>query len=282
VAKLASADIDLAAVKTQIKAAVAADQATVGGDTQLAQQFLRVFNQRLDEVEDYDQLPFELLKQIPGLEEVTQRTPVFMQRSLGLNCQDNCNVPVSLAGIWGYGCWCNFGADLMEGNGAPVNGHDTICQRMQQCLRCAKIDGASEGNSCDPKTKSYTAEFTMNPNMSLDAACESQNGDDFCAIRVCTCEMKLVADLVDYIFTGQGYDPNFRHPEIGGDFDQGKECPTHSKPGSPSNTVCCGGYPSRVPYSTNGSKDCCNNREVYSVVHQQCCDDGVFALGATC
>merc|ERR1711981_1478769 len=66
-----------------------------------------------------------------------------------------CQAPLGLQGIWGYGCWCNFGAALMTGRATPVNKFDEICRDMQLCLRCAVRDSVIDGYGCDPKTKSY-------------------------------------------------------------------------------------------------------------------------------
>ena len=48
--------------------------------------------------------------------------------------------PIDLSGIWGYGCWCSFGSEILRGGGQPVNRFDEICRDMTLCLRCAKID----------------------------------------------------------------------------------------------------------------------------------------------
>merc|ERR1712048_1317623 len=38
-----------------------------------------------------------------------------------LNCGGGeCTVPITLQGLWGYGCHCNFGGELMTGHGTPV------------------------------------------------------------------------------------------------------------------------------------------------------------------
>jgi len=62
--------------------------------------------------------------------------------------------------IWGYGCWCNFGENLMQGSGKPQDAYDHICQSMQMCMRCAVMDSAeNEENDgyCDPLVDSYNA-----------------------------------------------------------------------------------------------------------------------------
>merc|ERR1711881_720015 len=66
----------------------------------------------------------------------------FSERTMFTHCADNnCTVSTRLTHIWNYGCWCNFGTNLMTGRGPPKNGFDQICKNFQQCLRCAKLDG---------------------------------------------------------------------------------------------------------------------------------------------
>lgn len=97
------------------------------------------------------------------------------------NCaaDPNCNVPMNLLGIWGYGCWCNFGNYLTNGKGQPVNALDAICERMQKCLRCAEFDEVAESSDdteCDVKNIEYNASFNqyINPK-GLDTACAGRN-----------------------------------------------------------------------------------------------------------
>ena len=50
---------------------------------------------------------------------------------IDFNCEDKeCDVGLDLRGLWGYGCWCNFGGSLTNGKGTPVSKHDEACKRM--------------------------------------------------------------------------------------------------------------------------------------------------------
>ena len=52
------------------------------------------------------------------------------------DCSDGeCLIPLHFRGIWGYGCWCNFGYDLLKGSSKPVDEFDGICKNLQMCLR---------------------------------------------------------------------------------------------------------------------------------------------------
>lgn len=203
-------------------------------------------------------------------------------KSAKVNCLSGkeCNVPIFLTGIYHYGCWCNFGKDLMEGRGPVQNAHDEICQRMQFCLRCAKMDGQDEGESCDPPAQTYQATFNINNSKNkLATACHKKNSNNNCGARVCTCELGMIGDLVALIWTGYTYDPAPAHPKIGGTFDYEAECPPTER--QITDLDCCGKYPARYPYNTNSSKACCNGN-IYSELSQQCCDKNVVDLGEAC
>ena len=73
-----------------------------------------------------------------------------------VNCPSGgCAIPIQLSHIWGYGCWCNFGDELLEGSYHPVNAYDEVCRNLQQCLKCAIKDAQTGDYECDPKTKGY-------------------------------------------------------------------------------------------------------------------------------
>ena len=85
---------------------------------------------------------------IAGLEELVNSGNRVNQ----LHCENgNCTVTMGLDKIWDYGCWCNFGKNLLMGRYQAQNLFDGICKDFQRCLRCAKKDN----QGCDPVTKTY-------------------------------------------------------------------------------------------------------------------------------
>ena len=58
-----------------------------------------------------------------------------------------CDIPISLSQIWGYGCWCNFGADVGVGSGTPTDKFDEKCRDFQKCMRCVQNDAEDGGYS---------------------------------------------------------------------------------------------------------------------------------------
>jgi len=202
-------------------------------------------------------------------------------RNLGLGCKgENCVVPTGLDGIWNYGCWCNFGHRLMDGKGVAVNKHDELCQRMQLCLRCAKIDGDQGGYDCNPKSQDFVAAFAFHDE-DLVAACSRTNPGEPCARDTCTCQMNLVEGLVELIWDGYIYDPAPLHESEGGTFDFKEECRT--KPGIIQDLDCCGQYPTRAPFHIGGVRKCCDATEkLYNFYEYNCCSDGVYEIGEPC
>lgn len=194
-------------------------------------------------------------------------------------CEDgNCQVPFVLEEIWGYGCWCNFGANLMMGHGAPVNSYDAICKDAQLCLRCAKNDGKDGGYDCDPITK----KFNNVNGPGFVSECTNANADDDCAGHVCSCETQLIADLLETVFQPHAereeFDPSVKHSE---GFDYEAECPKATGPQY--EAECCGLYPRRFPFgSGNPNKACCAGINIYNPVYQECCNDGTAADTGAC
>lgn len=171
------------------------------------------------------------------------------------NCHDKeCDVAMDLSGIWGYGCWCHFGAHLMNGRGVPVNPHDAACKRMQLCLRCAEMDGYNDGYECNPREVSYNSTLGQaGPGQSdninsWNSACSALNPNDLCSAHVCTCEIQLVNDILQLVWQTYTHDPMPRHPSnpYGGTFDYNKNCLTD--PGT-KEIDCCGKYPFRYTYN---------------------------------
>lgn len=212
----------------------------------------------------------------------------FKSTNLDYNCDDEqCDVPLNLRGIWGYGCYCNFGNRLTQGKGSPVNKEDAICKRMQLCLRCAEMDARDGNYFCNARTTTYNSELGQslpgqNSNQySFNSGCMVQNPTDLCAAHVCTCEMQLINEFLELYWEGNTHDTAPRHPSnpYGGDFDYDANC--FSNPGQ-TEIQCCGRYPFRYTFNAL-DKSCCEvTQEIYSDFQGQCCDSGVRPLADVC
>lgn len=197
-------------------------------------------------------------------------------RVMSTHCQDgNCQVPFSLQAIWQYGCWCNFGASLMEGRGQPANTFDSICRDFQLCLRCARFDGKNEGYECDPVTQ----EYNMQGGPDFNSRCSGAD-NNLCATHVCTCEQTLLAELLEIVFEFPRvteYEPEFLHAN---GYDPSGDCPAIDRPDS--DMDCCGLYPKRFPYGpSNPMKDCCEDQTIFNPFTHDCCNNGVGGVAET-
>merc|ERR1711981_42233 len=189
--------------------------------------------------------------------------------------ETGCQSPVNLEGIWGYGCWCNFGTELLTGSYQPVNKFDAICKDLQLCLRCAKMDGDNDGYECNPKTKVYNTTFSWWPSKeSLEGECSKINDGDACGTHCCSCEVDMINELISTIWAMHVYEPEFKHPQ----FDREANCPTN-----PQGTLldCCGYYPDRFPYSPVSRQCCENSQTLYNPLQKECCTggEGVYQIG---
>lgn len=207
---------------------------------------------------------------------------------IDFNCEDKeCDVGLDLRGLWGYGCWCNFGGSLTNGKGTPVSKHDEACKRMQLCLRCAEIDAGDGGYECDVKNVQYNSTLgqslsgqNLNGNINgFNSGCEVQNPSDPCGAHVCTCEMQLVNEILGMVWDEEAYDPIWRRPSnpLGGDFDFEANC--LSEPGV-REIDCCGKYPYRYTYNTKARSCCDPVEELFNPVKDECCADGVYSIGS--
>jgi len=167
--------------------------------------------------------------------------------------------------IDGYGCWCNFEENLMEGSANPVNVYDSLCRKFQLCLRCAKIDGKNEGYGCNPKTESWLGKGDQ----SFSTDCSSHNGG-LCGESVCSCAVNFIQRVFELLWVVPSvYEPAYKH-ENG--FDKVASCPPSEHPRN--DVQCCGYWPDRFPYGGFSDKECCDQRQLYNPVSQICCNDG--------
>lgn len=180
-----------------------------------------------------------------------------------------CTIPLTLSGIWGYGCWCNFGYNIMEGKGDPVDEYDNICRKLQTCMKCTARDAESNGDSCDPKTQDYDINFRWTSGIEgMMADCSVQN-DDPCAQHTCSCELNLLAELLELFWSETTLNKNY-DPENGWDPSIEGNCMSN-KVEHVQTVGCCGHYPNRHQYGAG--MDCCENA-IFNPFTHHCCEDG--------
>ena len=55
----------------------------------------------------------------------------------------------------GYGCWCYFGSDYVNGRGHTQDALDEECKKLVNGYRCARMDAKARGEICDASTEAY-------------------------------------------------------------------------------------------------------------------------------
>merc|ERR1711881_153816 len=231
------------------------------------------------------------------------------------NCpQGKCDVPIKLADIWGYGCWCNFPV-LGRGSGPILDEFDHVCNFLSRCNRCAGRDGeqANPPYECNAATEDFTVRIRWDmKNMGLVGDCAIANDND-CDKHLCSCQMTFITRLLDALWAGATVaERNFHgHDDWNGNRCKGGEMPTvapiptvdpnllttapnlvdtvHTPftvdQGHDSQYTCCGFYPDRFSYNTD-SWGCCqtdDQRNPFRLDTQVCCNDGhVVDVGEPC
>lgn len=222
--------------------------------------------------EETGYLPTHLRDQ---LEEVVLQNEID-GHSRELNCGD-CAVPVPLWGIWDYGCWCNFGDNLMTGFGDPVNSYDAACKKFQLCFRCTVED-----DNCDPSTLVYSVSFSWLASAeALMADCTSLNGGDPCKTHACCCEMNLINNILTLLWSEDHYDPQYKHSS---GWEKPDTCLKNNDGGGTGegrDFQCCGVYPDRIMYNADHMQ-CCGGLSVYNPMTHECCGYGEVHGAGNC
>ena len=231
------------------------------------------------------------------------------------NCPPGkCDVPVTLAEIWGYGCWCNFPA-LGRGSGPILDEFDHACNFLSRCNRCTAMDGeqAEPSYVCDAASEAFNVNVRWDmANMGLTGDCQIANDND-CDKHLCSCQMTFISRLLEFLWAGATVNPlNYHGNEDwngnrckGGEMPEVTTVPTvdpellttaasevdtvHTPftidQGHDEQFVCCGFYPDRFSYNTD-TWGCCQSEELrnaYRHATQQCCASGeVVDMGEVC
>lgn len=192
---------------------------------------------------------------------------------------EDCGDFLSLLPVWGYGCWCSFGSQQTKGRGTPVNYFDEVCRDVTHCYRCAIMDGADEGEDCDP----WNIEYTANIHHSSDTTgildgCKNNLNSENCQWRTCSCEVYMFSRFWSFVFLNTEFDDQFQHDN---GFDWHDNCVIDTT--GERELDCCGYYPIRKEYHVRQGKDCCQERTIFNPNQFICCADGTTArLGDLC
>jgi len=185
-----------------------------------------------------------------------------------------------------YGCWCiaDKAHDFHNGQaGVPVDPIDSSCKRQYQCYECAKMDHPNR--NCDSSITQYHYNLLLDdtdPNnhwkKSIQCTDPADRNEKFsCRRAMCECDKRLAEDLRTH-FDEWSVDNH----KIQGNFNADVQCVKNPSGGNNEGPIeCCGDYPNRFPFSTQGgNRQCCSSAgKTYNPTVNECCGDSVEGVG---
>jgi len=169
----------------------------------------------------------------------------------------------------GYGCYCfqSYDNEFWKGQGLPKDDIDKSCRSLSMCYHCIQSE-----ETCSPDVK---YEFIgLEDSATGDRAIMCLNPTGSCERNVCECDKRMSEELRRESETFNVlYDSQFAL------FDATTQC--EKQIGTPAWDACCGTYPTRFPYSTEGSRACCGE-STYDTNFHDCCNEKIIARGMTC
>jgi len=201
------------------------------------------------------------------------------------------NAPNFAAGLYNYGCWCNFldsngyGTGYVgTGSGEPVDDYDAECKRLHDNYACMRV----EESTCDPFNVVYNRPggqwtTTWKDSLETDAtltpadivtACNEVNRP-LCERSACIIESTFLQAFYQKISSLNNFSFDYVHSY--GTFDPSTCVSSNSFSswsGSRGSKQCCGEYETYKQIYFTGSKGCCSNSNVYNHVTKKCCASG--------
>merc|ERR1712150_331806 len=173
-----------------------------------------------------------------------------------------------------YGCWCYFEHDYIKGRGKPKNDVDRFCKLLHDGYECSISDGCPS-SPWDVDYNTGTPAGLEN----LREECLIKNAGNECAQNVCITEGWFVLSLFQQFLSFNQHDSSLLHSN---GFNVESQC--KGGKGGNVNVVadesrqCCGEYPTRHPFRSNGgARSCCGSR-TYEVGVFTCCPGNVVSI----
>lgn len=179
-----------------------------------------------------------------------------------------------------YACWCHFGAGLSTGSGKAQDDLDKTCKELHGAYQCIQHD---QGDTCIPweveyvsflgTSFHYAAAVTFFDDIGeIQDQCSLFNPIDDCKKYACMAEGYFVLKFVQAVQNLSYTSSNF----VTNGFDKTKECkqgPGGGSGGSTGPVACCGTYPIKYPYYTNGGAKGCCGYQTYNTAIYTCCNE---------
>ena len=186
--------------------------------------------------------------------------------------------------FFNYGCSCFKNLDLSDRDiynlkiesGLPVDNIDASCNRANRCRSCSFKDFNNECHAY--RNYLYTTSYENNvPGMRcLD---DPTNGPvSQCRRAQCECDLEFFKNIAAFY-----NEYNLSNSPVYGNFDS-YQCQSSCKDstdGCISADRCCGKYPERDPYHSDGNKQCCKFTPFFKDTHK-CCGENVVLGSQQC
>lgn len=198
-----------------------------------------------------------------------------------------------------YGCWCNF-ENFRTGHGPPVDPYDSSCKRLHDNYLCTIEESLAAGETnCNPESDKYedsmlsgyiaAAAALKIAGQPVEAAAAMQQVYDYCdaqntfaGIRnvchsgACKSESRFIYEVnvqINYFFEPENFPkPEYAHfdDNDAAVFDTDSNCRASGGAKSEKVLECCGLVPNAVRYNSRGNANCCNDQNMYNILHQCC------------
>jgi len=218
----------------------------------------------------------------------------------------------TISSVANYGCWCRFN-QYKPYRGTPQDTVDQACKQFFQNYDCLGLDFNTNSPHfrCDIDTD-YTDVIVslsdpFDPATDYDAACSAANADP-CAAQACHVDAVFIRDVFLFLADNTlnmtlsgwyGFNGNICTGKVdsiagttgapGPAATTGAPVPATTAPvvaGTTATpvpgTACCGSYPNRYPYKTQGGDRQCCVDTTFNVNVLECCPTNVLQVIGTC
>lgn len=166
-----------------------------------------------------------------------------------------------------------------EGKGKARDLIDQTCKNLHKCQTCIDMD-IEQGlllTNMDGKCE-YTTTYSFNLTMETGTPkIECLNLDNTCKRAMCECDKRFGYELAQAWPT---WNAEFKGKDA---FDRKEQCRSTGPNNGGRIDKCCGVYPYRYPYHSNGgNRQCCGVKTYEVAGPKKCCSDNVPREVGTC
>lgn len=216
----------------------------------------------------------------------------------------------TISSVANYGCWCRFN-QYKPHRGTAQDTVDEACKQWYQNYDCLGVDYNTDtplfkcNMDVDYNDVIVSLQDPFDPATDYDAACQAANPGDACAAESCHVDavfirhvfLFLADNTLNMTLSGwYGFNGNVCTGRVdstgttaapGAAATTGAPVPATTAPAGTTatpvpGTQCCGDYPNRYPYKTQGGDRQCCVDTTYNINVLECCPNNALAVIGTC